>query len=286
MLVLEPIVHETIWGGPRLTPLTTTGETQIGHLYSVYARKDFSNKILNGVYAGKTLQEVRPDFPLTIALTEADKDLSLQVHPDDAAAHKLEHLARGKRESWYFLEAPESGKLVNGCCLKDMEAIRAHVAENDYEGVLDYLPVTVGDYVFVEPGTLHAISAGSLVYEIEQGADCTYRFYDYDRVDAQGKKRELHTEKALTCLHPELKSVVKRYQEGSPIVEATYATQFHHGLHGYENKYDQDVCFTLLKGHGKAEEVGLRLGMTVILASGEKISELEAQEAMTAWLMI
>jgi mannose-6-phosphate isomerase len=286
MLVLEPIVHETIWGGPRLTPLTTTGETQIGHLYSVYARKELSNKILNGVHAGKTLQEVRPDFPLTIALTEADKDLSLQVHPDDEAAQKLEQLARGKRESWYFLEAPASGSLVNGCCLKDMEAIRTHVAENDYEGVLDYLPVTVGDYVFVEPGTLHAISAGSLVYEIEQGADFTYRFYDYDRVDAQGKKRELHTEKALACLHPELKSVVRQYREGSPIVEATYATQLHHGLNSYENKQDKDVCFTLLKGQGKVDGVELRPGMTVILSLEEKIAELEAQEAMTAWLTI
>lgn len=284
MLVLEPIVHETIWGGPRLAPLVATGETQIGHLYSVYARKDLSNKILNGANAGKNLQEVKPDFPLTIALTEADKDLSLQVHPDDEGAQKLEQLARGKRESWYFIEAPESGNLVNGCRLKDMEAIRAHVAKNDYEGVLDYLPVKVGDYVFVEPGTLHAISAGSLVYEIEQGADFTYRFYDYDRVDAKGQKRELHTEKALTCLHPELKSVVKQYQEGSPILEATYATQLHHDLQEYENEQDKEVCFTLLKGQGKADGVELRPGMSVILSSGEKITDLEAQEAMTAWM--
>lgn len=286
MLVLEPIVHETIWGGPRLTPLVATGETQIGHLYSVYARKDLSNKILNGANAGKILQEVKPDFPLTIALTEADKDLSLQVHPDDEGAQKLEHLARGKRESWYFLEAPESGNLVNGCCLKDMEAIRAHVAKNDYEGVLDYLPVKVGDYVFVEPGTLHAISAGSLVYEIEQGADFTYRFYDYDRVDAKGQKRELHTEKALACLHPELKSVVRRYQDGLPMVEATYATQLHHDLHEYVNEQNKEVCFTLMKGQGKADGVELRPGMSVILSSEEKITELDAEEAMTAWMML
>ncbi len=286
MLVLEPIVHETIWGGPRLTPLVGSGETQIGHLYSVYARADKSNRILNGANAGKTLQEISPDFPLTIALTEADKDLSLQVHPDDEAAQKLEHMARGKRESWYFLEAPKSGSLVDGCCLREMEDIRAHVTKNDYEGVLDYLPVKEGDYVFVEPGTLHAISAGSLVYEIEQGADFTYRFYDYDRVDAQGQKRELHTEKALDCLRPELKSVVRRYQEGCPIVEATYATQLHHNLKSYNNKQNREVCLTMIKGQGMADGVALHPGMTVILSPGEKIADLDAEEAITAWLTI
>ena len=286
MLVLEPIVHETIWGGSRLTHLVSSGEKHIGHLYSVYARSEKSNKIMNGSNAGKMLQEVKPNFPLTIALTEADKDLSLQVHPDDVAAQKLEDLARGKRESWYFLDAPETGQLVNGCCLRDMEVINAHVADNDYEGVLDYLPVRVGDYVFVEPGTLHAISAGSLVYEIEQGADFTYRFYDYDRVDSNGQKRELHTEKALACLHPELKSVVRRYQEGNPIVEATYATQLHHDLQDYENKQNTEVCFTVIKGQGMADGVELRPGMTVILSPGERLAELGIQKAITAWLMI
>ena len=185
MLVLKPMFHDTIWGGPRLSRFTEAKGDSVGHFYSAFCREGISNEILNGAYKGRHLNDVFPllkeemgmeeyeYFPLTISLTEADLDLSIQVHPSDKVAREIEHRGRGKRESWYFLEAPDNGLLINGCTVKDKEEVRKLLDQEKYMDILDSIPVKVGDYVFVEPGTLHAISAGSLVYEIEEGSERT-----------------------------------------------------------------------------------------------------------------
>ena len=220
MLILKRIIHNTIWGGSRLSQYAGVAGENIGHLYSLYCRKGVSNEILNGEWKGKCLNDVFPlfksafglasyeYFPLTLALTEAKENLSLQVHPTDKAAMELENKARGKRESWYFIEAPTSGSIINGCTCRDRVQMQQMIERGEFLQLADTLPVSVGDYVFVEPGTLHSITAGSLVFEIEEGSDYTYRFYDYDRTDSQGNKRELHLEKAVNTL-----DVTTEYQQ-------------------------------------------------------------------------
>ncbi|MCM1089543.1 MAG: class I mannose-6-phosphate isomerase [Muribaculum sp.] len=294
MLVLDTIVHETIWGGNKLAEKIGKQGVKMGHLYSCYAREDMSNVILNGRYAGKTLNEVfniikesiglgrYNYFPLTLALTEADSDLSIQVHPDDTSASALESIPRGKRESWYFIDEPKSGNIVNGCKLTDIDAIKSFVSDSQYDKIINYLPVKQGDYVFVEPGTLHAISSGSLVYEIEEGADATYRFYDYDRTDDKGNKRELHTEKALRCLNPELISKIDKYEEDKFIIEKTYATMKISEKKTYVNKNDGIECFTLVEGAAVCDGITVCNGMTVILMPGEKIVNADIQLAFIA----
>lgn len=285
MLILDTIVHETIWGGDRLSGYVKTGAQSIGHLYSVYCRAGISNTILNGEHKGKRLNEVFPlwksefgmedcgYFPLTIALTEADADLSIQVHPDDAAASGIEGKPRGKRESWYFLEAPHSGRIVNGCRTKEKEECARAAAADDYGRIIDYLEVKPGDYVFVEPGTLHAITAGSLVYEIEEGADDTYRFYDYGRLDGSGQKRELHVGKALLALHPEYKSVIKRYGADGVIGEKTYTTKKLVHIRGYKNESAALECVTVIKGSFYYDGAAVSEGMTVMLWPGECLAD-------------
>ena len=127
MLILKRIIHTTIWGGPKISQLTGVEGDKIGHLYSLYCREGISNEILNGKWKGQCLNDVFPMFkgdfnmsryeyfPLTLALTEAHENLSIQVHPNDEQANKLENKARGKRESWYFIDAPASGKIIDGC---------------------------------------------------------------------------------------------------------------------------------------------------------------------------
>ena len=122
MLIFKRIIHNTIWGGPKISALTGLEGNDIGHLYSLYCRKDISNEILNGAWKGRCLNDVFPlfkdefhlsqyeYFPLTLALTEANENLSIQVHPNDAAANALERRSRGKRESWYFIDA-----IINTC---------------------------------------------------------------------------------------------------------------------------------------------------------------------------
>ena len=281
-MILKRIVHNTIWGGSKISRYTGVDGDSIGHLYSVYCREGISNEILNGEWKGRNLNEVFPlfrgefglsqydYFPLTLALTEANENLSIQVHPDDAAASALENKARGKRESWYFIEAPTSGTIINGCTCRDEADEAQMIARGEFMAMADTLPVQVGDYVFVEPGTLHAITAGSLVFEIEEGADFTYRFYDYGRVDAQGNPRELHVEKATEALRLGLKSEVKAY-DGKEIKEKTYITKLINDTPAYVNESGTLECFTFVKGALNCEGVEVLRGSTILLWPGERL---------------
>ena len=293
MLILKPIVHNTIWGGPKIAKLAAVQGQNIGHLYSVYCREGVSNEVLNGQWAGRPLNDVFPlfkqqvglgqyeFFPLTLALTEAHQNLSIQVHPDDDAANALEHRARGKRESWYFIDAPTSGTIINGCTCRDASQQQQMIAQGRFLEMADTLAVKQGDYVFVEPGTLHAITAGSLVFEIEEGADFTYRFYDYDRTDAQGNKRELHIDKANSALDIHLKSHVRRY-DGNEISEKTYSTRLITATETHCNGSATLECFTLVRGTLTADGVAVTAGMTVMLWPGESLDTSRVELAFVS----
>jgi mannose-6-phosphate isomerase len=293
MLILKRIVHTTIWGGPKISRLAGVEGDSIGHLYSLYCREGVSNEILNGEWKGRCLNEVFPlfkdkvcmaeyeYFPLTLALTEAQENLSIQVHPNDKAAQKLEQRARGKRESLYFIYAPTSGTNINGCTCHQKEQEREMIKQGQFMEMADTLAVKNGDYVFVEPGTLHAITAGSLVFEIEEGSDFTYRFYDYNRVDAQGNPRELHVEKATSALDINLKSVVKAYS-GQEIKEKTYSTKLINNINKYTNESATLECFTLVKGLLDADGIAVSPGSTILLWPGESLNTCQVQLAFVS----
>ena len=145
----------------------------------------------------------------------------------------------------------------------------------------DTLPVKVGDYVFVEPGTLHAITAGSLVYEIEEGADFTYRFYDYDRVDEHGNKRELHIAKATSALDIKVKSKGMTYGQDE-IKEKTYSTKLIKGIEQYLNKSNTLECFTLVIGTLNSEGIQVPAGSTIILWPGEILETHQVELAFVS----
>lgn len=283
MLILKRIIHSTIWGGPKICKLAGVEGDSIGHLYSLYCREGISNEILNGEWQGRCLNDVFPlfknefglgqfeFFPLTLALTEAHQNLSIQVHPNDKAASELEHKARGKRESWYFIDAPTSGTIINGCTCRDLSQKKTMIEQERFMEMADTLVVEQGDYVFVEPGTLHAITAGSLVYEIEEGSDFTYRFYDYDRTDSQGNKRELHTAKADAALDINLKSVSKKYDGTTEIKEKTYSTKLINNTKVYTNESLGIECFTLVNGSLTCDGIDVPQGATVMLWPGETL---------------
>lgn len=282
MLLLKTIVHSTIWGGPKISRLAGVKGDRIGHLYSLYCREGISNEVLNGPWKGHFLNDVFPMFrdefglsqyeffPLTLALTEANDDLSIQVHPNDMMANALEHKARGKRESWYFIDAPLSGHIINGCTCRDKIQEKLMIEQGQFLAMADTLRVSEGDYVFVEPGTLHAITAGSLVFEIEEGADFTYRFYDYDRTDTHGNKRELHIEKATQALDIDLKSDVKSYC-GQEIKEKTYSTKLIDDTENYTNKSNTLECFTFVKGSMHCDGIDVPHGSTILLWPEESL---------------
>lgn len=145
-----------------------------------------------GKYAGET-------FPLLLKFIDAAQSLSVQVHPDDAYANRVENGKLGKTEAWLILDAPEGSQLVygirNGTTLAELRA--ACEAGAAVEPLLRRVDVKPGDVYFIPAGCVHAIGAGIMLYEIQQSSDVTYRFYDWDRVDKNGNRRELHIDKAL-----------------------------------------------------------------------------------------
>ncbi len=284
MYVLEPIIHETIWGGQKLRGFYNNDYQRVGHLYSVYCRDTMSNRILNETSQNEffstvfnrikhkfNLQQHRL-FPLTIALTEAHENLSIQVHPDDKMADSIEHGARGKRESWYFIDAPDSGYIYNGCYNYNKKELKSALDRNDFIANVKPLYVKPGDYIFVKPGTIHALTAGSLVYEIEEGGDFTYRLFDFNRLDKNGETRELHVEKGFMALNPLQSSEVKRYPHSGIITEETYITHKLVSTCQYVNTSNSLVCFTLINGHCICDSIRITGGMTVILLPNEMIT--------------
>lgn len=281
MLVIKTIVHETIWGGEKLTPYSDTDNKKIGHLYSLVSNGEFESEILNGEYKGQLFRKYfdenknrfglskYKEFPFLLALVDASDDLSLQVHPNDKTAKELENADFGKNESWYFIDAPKSGKIFDGCKAKTSEELKEKVAQNKYDDVIDYLEVKSGDYVYIEAGTMHAMAAGSLVYEIEENCNVTYRVYDFDRIDKNGKKRPLQTENALKSIDVSLKSKAVPYVGEK--VERFYSTQLFKNIEEYTNNSNTLECLTVINGVSEIENCKIQRGVTIVLEPNETV---------------
>jgi mannose-6-phosphate isomerase len=168
--------------------------------------------IVGGEEDGRTLREVikaHPDFmgskhqneselPILIKLIDAKQDLSVQVHPNDDYAMQNENGQHGKTEMWYVLDAAKDAKLVYGLAKECSETeVREAISGGRLSKYLQKVPVNKGDLFYIEAGMIHAIGAGVLVAEIQENSNLTYRLYDYERTDKEGKKRDLHIDKAL-----------------------------------------------------------------------------------------
>lgn len=215
---LSCVTKSPIWGGTRLVREwgKQSENGTVGESWELTVRKSEKSRILNGPLAGQTLEEVinrvgpafiSPDysagtFPLLIKLIDAADRLSVQVHPDDAYAARVEN-DRGKTEMWYIVDAAPDARII--CGLREGVG-RAEFAEAVRNGRIDAVmhsqPVRKGECYFIPAGLLHAIGGGILIAEIQQNCDLTYRVYDYDRRDKDGNLRPLHVEKALDVVRP------------------------------------------------------------------------------------
>lgn len=293
MHILEPVKHETIWGGTRLLSSMDCVTQKIGHLYLFNGHENMSNIVKNGDFCGKTLKELFDlkksewnlegfdEFPLTIALVDAAENLSIQVHPDDLTAEQLENKKIGKAESWYFLEPPENGWIYDGCRCSREQVIKA-VSEDKMEAITNRLSIEKDDYVYVEAGTLHAMTAGSLVYEIEYGSDFTYRFYDFNRKDVNGSLRELHVAKAVQAIKPDILPLKRQYSSKEWIAEKYYEIKKITDQTQHENKSGELECVSIIKGCGVLDGCLVSVGTGILLYPGEKINNIEIEIAMTA----
>ena len=219
-LLFDPILKERIWGGTKLKTYLnkTISSENTGESWEISTVPNDISVVSNGSLQGKNINELiaqMPNeflgssvvsrfgnqFPLLFKFIDAKEDLSIQLHPNDALA-KERHNSFGKTEMWYVMQADENARLVVGF-KKDSnkEEYLNHLENKSIVSLLNEMPVKKGDVFFLETGTIHAIGAGVVIAEIQQTSDITYRIYDWDRVDANGKGRELHTDLALDAIN-------------------------------------------------------------------------------------
>ncbi|MDC7996325.1 type I phosphomannose isomerase catalytic subunit [Altibacter sp. HG106] len=218
-LQFEPILKEKVWGGDQLASvLQKTDAPGMGESWELSAVPGDVSTVRHGPLAGTSLQNLITtygaellgekvyqtfgnQFPLLFKFIDAAKDLSVQVHPDDALAKKR-HDCFGKTEMWYVMHTQAEARLILGFNrAMNQETYEQALHAGRITEVLQNEPVSTGDTFFIAPGTVHAIGSGVLLAEIQQTSDITYRIYDWDRPDAQGNFRELHTEQALDAIN-------------------------------------------------------------------------------------
>lgn len=215
LICFEPILQERIWGGCKLGAygFDTLGKQNIGEAWTLADHQNGQTKVNAGRFSGDALRDLwsnHPEifgvdtteaFPLLIKWIDAADDLSVQVHPDDHDACRLEGQPYGKNECWYIVDCPADATIIYGHDFKTKADLLRAVREDDLTSGLIDLPVSPGDFFYVPAGTVHALTEGCLVIEIQQNSDTTYRLYDYDRIDhSTNKPRQLHLKEALEVI--------------------------------------------------------------------------------------
>lgn len=222
-LKFKPLFKERIWGGRELElsfGKKLPKDKIIGESWEISGVKGDVSVVANGFLKGNNLQELietymgdlvgdrvyetfGDEFPLLIKLIDAQDFLSIQVHPDDELS-KQRHGAYGKTEMWYVIDHKPGAELFLGFNQEvDKEKYMRYLAKGELDSLLTRFKVEKGSAYFIPAGAIHAIGKGILIAEIQQTSDVTYRVFDFNRVDDQGKSRELHTELAIDAINYE-----------------------------------------------------------------------------------
>ena len=307
MYLFEPLLKQTLWGGDKIIPFKHLNDSldHVGESWEISGVNGNETIVANGPQKGKSLNQLvreqkgllvgqenyerfGDEFPLLIKFIDAQKDLSIQVHPNDEVAHR-QGKPRGKTEMWYVLPSVPGAFLYNG--LKQQitpEQYKAMVENDTITDALARYEVHEGDVFFIPAGRIHAIGAGSFVAEIQQTSDVTYRIYDFKRKDKNGNYRELHTKEAAESIDynvlPDYRTAYEPKQnEGVQVVSCPYFTTAVYDLTepmtlDY-SELDSFVILIAVKGEGKliceGEEMPFRMGDTVLLPATTKEVKVE-----------
>ena len=228
-LFFKPVYKNVIWGGSNISKIfnRNISGNDIGESWELSAHPNGLSSLLNEKYPGKTLLDLFNDldvrksifgnrcvnmskFPILIKFIDAEKSLSIQVHPDDKYAKEFENDS-GKTEVWYVLDCKDDAKIVYG--FKDsIKKSSLEDALNNIEESVKYVNVKKGDFISIPSGTIHAILDGIVLCEVQQSSDVTYRVYDWNRLDKNGKPRQLHKKKALDVINLSNNDKINNYE--------------------------------------------------------------------------
>jgi mannose-6-phosphate isomerase len=280
-LKFEPICLEKIWGGNRLKTLLGKkyNSKNCGESWEISGVEGNISVVANGFLKGNDLSELIEiymgelvgdkvyeqfgnEFPLLIKFIDAQDDLSIQVHPNDELS-KERHNAFGKTEMWYVVDAAE-GALINSGFNQpvDREKYIEYLENGNLTDLLKYDEVKIGDVFFIPAGRVHAIGKGSMVAEIQQTSDVTYRIFDYNRRDDKGNLRELHNDLALDVIDfTYMDNYKTKYSaelnKSTEIVSCKYFTtnilEFNQAVEKDYNQLDSFVIYIILEGDFEIE---------------------------------
>ena len=310
-LKFDPILKEIIWGGDEICRFKNLYPLRsgIGESWELSHVKNNVSMVANGELKGKSLEELieaygekllgrkvinrfSTIFPLLIKFIDARDSLSVQVHPDDRLA-KIRHNSFGKTEMWYVIHATPGAFLYSGFArpMTPDEYVRS-LEEDTFMNYLQRHEVKSGDVFFLPAGRVHAIGAGCFIAEIQQTSDITYRIYDYNRRDANGNPRELHTELAKDAIdytiYPDYKlNYIPGRQPVQALVSCPYFT-----TNVIEGKKDDTLqtthpdsfsIYICLEGNvqltdGNGYSVEIRQGETVLLPAENRLVSLRFAE--------
>ena len=270
---LKPWFSERVWGKKDLKPwYAATGTSErVGEAWLTGPQCIVETGLFEGDTLAEVGEELGGEFPLLVKILFPEEKLSVQVHPDDAQARALGE-TRGKTECWYVLEAVPGATVALG--LKDgvgPKELEASVHDGTMESLMQHVPVEVGDMLFVDAGTVHAIGPGVVLLETQQTSDVTYRLYDY------GRPRELHLEKGLQVMKSKTAAgkVVPKQMDGfARLIEQQYfvVDRFDAGSGEVTLTVDGAGCLVGLAGSGVVrcgeEELELKAAQAVVVPVG------------------
>ena len=300
----KPILKKVIWGGSDICPFKgiTPVENGVGESWELSHVEGNYSIVDNGELAGKSLDELirsygkellgekvierfGETFPLLIKFIDARDNLSIQVHPDDELAKKR-HNTFGKTEMWYVIKAAKDAGLYSGFSQQiDADEYVKRVENNTIMDVLQRYDVNEGDVFFLPAGRVHAIGAGCFIAEIQQTSNITYRIYDYNRKDANGNGRELHTELAKDAidytLYPDYRTHYKAHTNAT--VELANCNYFTTNLLDLDtimvrdfSDLDSFVVYICMAGRAtirdnKGNEISIHQGQTVLVPANTDV---------------
>ena len=310
-LKFKPIYKDKIWGGQKIKSVLGMDYGELpncGETWLISGIEGYQSIVSNGFLAGNELNELVEIymgelvgekifekfgnvFPLLIKIINSNDWLSIQVHPDDELAWKRK-LGQGKSEMWYILDADPEAELISGFNQDvELDSYKNHLDNNTIKDVLNTVEVKKGDVFYIPAGRVHAIGPGCLLAEIQQTSDTTYRIYDWDRIDASGMKRELHTEKAHAAIdfnktkecktqyECELNNTSSLVDSKYFITRLVYADQ---AVLKNINELDSFVVYMLVEGECKLKfedsELGMKMGETVLVPASVGNLMIEPKE--------
>lgn len=305
ILFLDPVCTHNIWGGTRLREdfhYPVEGD-DLGECWGISAHPNGDGTLRDCGFRGMNLSELwkkHPEvfgnvdsdrFPLLIKIIDAKDDLSIQVHPDDDYAKVHENGSLGKTECWYILDCKENATIVIGHNARTKEELSRMIHEGKWSEFIREIPIKKGDFLQIDPGTVHAIKGGTLILETQQNSDITYRVYDYDRL-SNGKPRELHIDKSIDVITVPAKSAADSVKSVADLPVNTlnelYACKYFHiykiDVSG-KMTFEQNAPFmnmTVTDGNGIVNGQPVKKGDHFILPNGFGNVELQGSMQIIA----